>query len=66
MTNRKTVKAWFALTSRDGVHSVFLRIQWLKFQHLNIVMNQSLVFLLWFSELRIFSVCLGDQSLFHL
>lgn len=38
ITNRKTVKAWFALNIRDGVHTNFLRIRWLKFQHVDVVM----------------------------
>ena len=62
MTNRKTVKAWFALTIRNGVHSgFFLRIQWLKFQHLTVVMNQSLelIFLIFYcgSESSEFFLC---------
>ena len=38
ITNRKTVKVWFALTIRDGVHTNVLRIRWLKFQQVDVVM----------------------------
>ena len=36
-TNRITVKAWFELTIRGGVHTIFFRIRWLKFRHLDLL-----------------------------
>lgn len=43
-TNRITVKAWFELTIRGGVHTIFFRIRWLKFRHLDLLRAKLLVF----------------------
>lgn len=43
-TNRITVKAWFELTIRGVVHTIFFRIQWLKFPHLDVLRAKLLVF----------------------
>ena len=43
-TNRITVKAWFELTIRSVVHTIFFRIQWLKFPHLDVLKAKLLVF----------------------
>lgn len=43
-TNRITVKAWFELTIRGVVHTIFFRIQWLKFPHLDVLKAKLLVF----------------------
>ena len=43
-TNRITVKAWFELTIRGVVHTIFFRIQWLKFPYLDVLKAKLLVF----------------------
>lgn len=43
-TNRITVKAWFELIIRGVVHTIFFRIRWLKFRHLDVLRAKLLVF----------------------